>query len=283
MKNEIELLASYWTIAGGAMPHTDREFSPFDFRDRVQAAARAGFTGIGIWHADLEHILEKRSLKEMKRILDDHGIRHVELEFLTDWFLSGERKKKSDTQKEILLTAAEVLGAHHVKVGDFNRATCPMAQLIESFTRLCADAADHGTKIGFELMPFAMIDSLTDSLLMVEGSGAANAGIVLDLWHLVKLGIPYTALRSLPLHAIVGVELNDGTFHAPWSLQEDTVNHRRFCGEGEFDVRGFLRTVQEIGYPGPWGIEVLSEEHRKWPLDRLTTHAFETTIRPFRS
>jgi len=281
MKQKVELLASYWTIAGGALPHTDREFSPFDFRDRVEAAAKAGFTGMGLWHADLEHILEKRSLKEMKQILEDSGIKHVELEFLTDWFLDGERKRKSDTQKEILLTAAEALGAHHVKVGDFYREKCSMSRLVESFTRLCADAADHGTKIGFELMPFAMIDTLTDSLLMIEGSGATNGGIVLDLWHLVKLGIPYEALRNLPLHYIVSVELNDGTFQAPWSLPEDTVNYRRFCGEGEFDVRGFVRTLQEIGYCGPWGIEVLSKKLRTWPLEELIRQAFQTTIRQF--
>ena len=32
----------------------------------------------------------------MKQILDDHGITHVELEFLGDWFLDGDRKKQSD-------------------------------------------------------------------------------------------------------------------------------------------------------------------------------------------
>jgi sugar phosphate isomerase/epimerase len=94
----VELLASYWTISGG-LPHTDREYSPFDFRDRVESAARAGFKGFGLWHADLEHVLEKYSLNEMKRILDDNGIRHVELEFLSDWFLEGERKKTSDIRK----------------------------------------------------------------------------------------------------------------------------------------------------------------------------------------
>src|SRR5215469_5128473 len=92
MRTYTELLASYWTIAGEAFPHTDKEYSPFDFKDRVEAVAQAGFTGIGIWHADLERTLQKRNLKEMKRILDDNGIMHVELEFLTDWFLEGERK-----------------------------------------------------------------------------------------------------------------------------------------------------------------------------------------------
>jgi sugar phosphate isomerase/epimerase len=277
----VELLGSYWTIAGGALPHTDREYSPFDFQDRVVAAANAGFKGIGIWHADLEHILEKRSLKEMKRILDDNGIKYLELEFLTDWFLEGEQKKQSDIRKKMLLTAAEALGARHIKVGDFLRQTTPMPHLIESFAALCAEGAEHGTRILFELMPFAMIATLQAALEMVEGANAENGGIVFDLWHLAKLGISYDEVASVPTRYIMGVELNDGTFKAPWSLHEDTINHRRLCGEGEFDVKGFINCLHKTGYRGPWGIEVLSQELRQKTLHELTTRSFVTTMAQF--
>ena len=278
MNKKAELLASYWTISG-AFPHTDREFSPFDFCDRVKAAAKAGFTGMGFWHADLDHVLQKRMLKEMKQILDDHGITHIEIEFLLDWFLDGERKKRSDERRQKLLEACEALHAHHLKVGDFFHESCPMPRLIESFAALCAEAAKYGVPVGFELMPFAMIDSLADTLTMIEGAGAKNGGICFDLWHIAKLCIPYDEISAIPPQYVVSVELNDGRFEAPWSLHEDTVNHRRFCGEGEFDVKGFVKTMRRLGYQGPWGIEVLSEDARKWPLERMTTHAFQTTMR----
>lgn len=71
----------YWTTSG--VTPGEGEISRFDFRDRVEAAARAGFKGIGIWHADLEHIVLHRTLKEMKMMLDDNGMKYVELEFLT--------------------------------------------------------------------------------------------------------------------------------------------------------------------------------------------------------
>jgi sugar phosphate isomerase/epimerase len=281
MKHEVELLASYWTIAGGALPHTDKDYSPFDFKDRVEAAAQAGFKGLGIWHTDIEHTLKSLSLKEMKQILDDNGMKYVELEFIADWFLEGERKQQSDLWKTKLLTAAEALQATHIKVGDFYREKCPMDRLIEAFAALCREAADHGTRIGFELMPFSMIDTLKDSLAMVAGSGAKNGGLILDLWHIVKLGIPYDDVASIPAEYIVGVELNDGTFEAPWDLHEDTVNHRRLCGQGEFDIQGFIASAQKAGYRGPWGIEVLSEELRKMSLQELTSRSFNTTMWQF--
>jgi len=282
MKNDVELIASYWTLAGGAEPHTDHEYSVFDFKDRVEACAKVGFKGVGIWHADLVHTLKRRPLTEIKRILDDNGMKHVELEFLSDWFLIGEKKKRSDIVKNELLNAATVLGARHIKVGDFLHTDTPMPQVIESFAALCEDAAAHGTKVVYELMPFAMIDTLQDTLTMLKGAGAKNGGIIFDLWHVVKLGIPYEEVARFPMEYFFGVEINDGTFTAPWDLVEDTINHRRLCGEGEFDVPGFLDHVWKAGYCGPVGVEVLNKELRKLPLDELVTRSFSTTMAQFR-
>ena len=277
----VELVASYWTIAGDVHPHSEAEYSPFDFVDRVVAAAKAGFTGIGLKEADLAHTLERRSLKEMKHILDDNGIKHVELEFLTDWFLTGEKKTKSDQIRQMLLTAAEALEARHIKVGDFDMQTTPMPRLIESFAELCAEATNYGTKILFETIVDSMIRTLPETLEMVESAGAKNGGIMIDLWHMVKLGIPYEEVARIPARYLLGVELNDGTLACPWSLHEDTVNHRTFCGEGEFDVKGFVACLLEAGYPGPWGIEILSRDLRKLPLEEAATRAFKTTIAQF--
>ncbi len=282
MKQNVELIASYWTLAGGGEPHTDKEYSTFDFKDRVEAAAKVGFKGVGIWHSDLYHILERRSLKEMKRILDDNGMKYVELEFLRDWFVDGELKKQSDIERKKLLEASQALNAKHVKVGDFERKKTPMPKLIEAFGELCVEAGKYGATIGYELMPFGMLDTLADSLTMIEGAGAKNGGIIFDMWHVAKLGISYEELSRVPLKYIVGLEINDGTFTAPWSLHEDTINHRRFCGEGEFDVKGFLVAMEKTGYAGPCGIEVLSAELRTRPLEETVTRAYKTTMGQFR-
>ncbi len=282
MTTQVDLLASYWTMASGAVPHSDHEYSSAAFEDRVAAAARAGFTGFGIWHADLEHTLRSISLTDMRRILDDHGIKHIELEFLSDWWLEdGERRAASDVVKRKLLEAARVLGARHVKVGDLFNSAVELPELVEGFAALCSEARQYGTKILFELMPFARINTLADALELVTSADAPNGGIVFDLWHLVKLGISYEDVARFPLRFIGGIEINDGTFTAPWSLFEDTINHRRLCGEGEFDVRGFVKTMLTAGYDGPWGIEVLNSDLRTWSPQRIAERAVATTRAQF--
>jgi sugar phosphate isomerase/epimerase len=276
-----DLIASYWTIAGGAEPHTDRDWSPFDFQSRVEAAAHAGFTGIGLWHSDIAHILERRTLGEMKRILDSNGIRHVELEFLDGWFKRGDARAQSDRRKRLLLDAAEALEARHIKVGDFEAAPWPMAELIDAFGSLCEEAQAHGTRIVFELMPHSVIGTLDEALALVKGAGAPNGGIIIDLWHMVKLGIPFERLAALPAEYLLGVELNDGYLKGEWDLVTETTCHRKLCGQGEFDVQGFVDAMRRSPYGGPYGVEVLSSELRQWPLERLTKEAFESTMRFF--
>jgi sugar phosphate isomerase/epimerase len=275
-----ELIGSYWTFAGGALPHTDKEFATFEFRERVEALSKAGFRGMGLWHADLAKILEKSSLKEMKSIFVDNGIKHIELEFLTDWFLDGEKKKASDERKKLLLGAAETFGARHVKVGDFDNSKVEMPQLIEAWAALCRDGANHGTRILFELMPFSMLTSLKDTLTMLDGAAASNGGIMFDFWHVEKLRISHEELRALPLKYILGAEMNDGYRKPPpeWSLFEETINHRKFCGTGEFDVRGILAALAVAGYHGPFGIEVLASDVRPLPLTQVVSTAYGTTM-----
>ncbi len=277
MKNNVELMNLYWTTSG-VFPGVG-EISRFDFKDRVEAASRAGFKGIGIWHTDLEHIILHRPLKEMKMILDDNDVKYVELEFLTDWFLDGERKRESDSRKRRLLEASGVLHAKHIKIGDFYNTPCSMYRIIEAFAALCTEAENYGATIGFELMSSSMINNLKGALTMVETAGAKNGGIILDIIQIVNLGITYEEVSHIPLKYLKNIELNDGTL--PGSPNNDPSRARRFCGEGEFDIKGLIHCVQNMGYAGPWAVEVMSEELAKLSLEELTTRAFKTTMAEF--
>jgi sugar phosphate isomerase/epimerase len=276
MKSNVELMSLYWTTAGIFPGHG--EISRFDFRDRVEATAKAGFTGIGIWHTDLEHILQYRTLKEMKRILDDNGIKYVELEFINDWFLEGARKSEADSRKKRLFEASEILHAKHVKVGDFYNSICPMPHVIESFATLCAEAENYGATIGFEIMGCAMIDTVKDAITMVETAEAKNGGLIIDIYQVANLGMTFEEISSIPLKYLTNVELNDGLL--PGNPNHDPAN-RRFCGEGEYDIKGFINCIKNMGYSGPWAVEVIAEKLSALPLKEMSTKAFSTTMAEF--
>ncbi|UGS34298.1 sugar phosphate isomerase/epimerase family protein [Capillimicrobium parvum] len=285
MGERTELLGLYWTLSGPVEVHTGREWSLFDIADRCAEAERAGFAGIGLWHADLEHILETRTLSDLKALLDDHGLTQLELEFLQDWFVDpgDERRIASDATRRLLFDAAEVLGPHHIKVGNIPGTPCEPAKLAERFAELCADAATRtDARIVYEFMPFDVNVHDVDSALALLGTaGAGNGAVAVDTWHMSKLGIAPGDLRRFSAQQIGWVELSDGRFADMDDPIDEVVNHRRLPGEGEFDIRGYVEVCRDIGYPGPWGVEVLSEDLRNRPMPEIFRRAYETTAAQF--
>jgi sugar phosphate isomerase/epimerase len=282
MSLDEDIVALYWTTSGPVKVHYGREWSLFDLRDRCAHAARLGFSGIGIWHADLEHMLaEGKTLAGMRSLLDEYGLRHLELEFLWEWFLdpSDERRRESDARRAVLWEAAAALPTHHVKVGNIPGTPCELGRLIEAYAALCADAAEHhDAKVVYEFMPPDVnVQTLETALAIVDAADAPNGGLAIDTWHMAKLGIEPDALRSVPARHLGWVELSDGWYENMPDPIDETTNHRELPGEGEFPIREYVAALRDAGYPGPWGVEVLSEKLRNLPIDEIFEQAFATS------
>lgn len=284
---EVELLALYWTVSGPVEVHVGREWSLFDWRDRCAEAAKVGFEGIGLWHADIEHQLQTRTLDEMRAIFDDAGLKYLQVEFLADFFVEEGKPERaeSDRIRKLLFDTAAAFDAHHIKVGNIPGTPCELDRLTEAFAELCQDASRHtDAKVVYEFMPFDVnVNTLDSSLAVIEGAAQANGGLAIDTWHLAKLGIAPGDLRRIPPEYLTWVELSDGQIENMPDPVDEVVNRRRLPGEGEFDIPGYVEVLQELGYGGPWGVEVLSEELRSLPIEEEFARAYETTAAQFRA
>jgi sugar phosphate isomerase/epimerase len=274
----VELANAYWTSAGPVEVHFGREWSLFDFADRCAQAAETGFVGLGVWHADIEHQLEQRSLQHMRRLLDDHGLRCYELEFIGDWFLDegDEGREAADGLRRLLFDAAAALDAHHIKAGNIAGTPCEMPRLKEAYAELVADAAQHcDSKVLYEFMPFDVnVNSIEAALEVMDG--VDNTGVVIDTWHMGKLHIKPEDLRKIPLERLGWVELSDGQYEDMEDQLDEVINRRKLPGEGEFDIRGYVEVARDMGYAEPWGVEVLSEDLRALPIDEMFRRAYES-------
>ena len=277
-----DLLGLYWTVSGPVEVHVGREWSLFDIADRCAQAERVGFKGIGIWHADLAHILETRSLAHVKQLLDAHGLVYLELEFIWEWFLDPDDQRRRDAEptKRLLFEAAAAMGAHHIKVGNIPGTPCEIPKLTERFGELCEEAArEHDATLVYEFMPFDVnVRDLDTALAVVEGAGRKNGGLAIDTWHMAKLGIAPDEMLRIPEEYLSWVELSDGQYENMADPIDEVVNHRKLPGEGEFPIPDYVEACRTAGYDGPWGVEVLSEELRNLPVDQIFDRAYETTI-----
>jgi sugar phosphate isomerase/epimerase len=93
------------------------------------------------------------------------------------------------------------------------------------------------------------------------------------VWHVERARTPAADLASVPLNRIIGVELDDADSQVVGTLFEDTVHRRRYCGEGAFDLTGIINALRTAGWTGPWGVEILSEEHRSLPVKEALSRA----------
>ncbi len=284
---EIELVALYWTVSGPVEVHVGREWSLFPWRDRCAEAAKVGFKGIGLWHADVSHQLESTTLKEMAKVFKDAGLKYLEVEFLAEfWVDKGEpARTESDRLRKQLFETAAAFDAHHIKVGNIPGTPCELDKLIEAFTELCQDAANHtDAKVVYEFMPFDVnVNTLDTALELVQGAAEPNGALAIDTWHMGKLGISPADLKRIPPEYLGWVELSDGQYENMPDPIDEVVNHRKLPGEGEFDIPGYVEACQHLGYEGPWGVEVLSEELRNLPIEDEFKRAYETTAAQFRA
>ena len=285
-----ELLATCWTHAGDAVPVAGHHLSPLDLRARAEAVAAAGFAGIGFTIDDLEAARATYSLSDVRRICDDLGLLHLEVELLEMWWTTGRRRRESDRRRMSLLAAAQVLGARQVKIGPdvevVDGAVPPLADVgawAGELHQLAAQAAEVGTRVALEPLPFSNITDFRLAADLVAAADHPAAGLVVDIWHLERGPSTMADLAEVPGDIVFVVELNDAPGPRSTDLFRDTIHHRVLCGSGTFDVAGFIRTLQGIGFAGPWGVEIISETHRRRPLQEALVDAHHATMALFDS
>lgn len=272
-----ELLATCWTSAGNVMPLRNGDRSPLPVERRIRAVAAAGYTGFGLSHADLIVARDDFGLSRLRELFAENQITHVELEVLDYWWTSGEQRAASDRVRADLLTAASDLGAERIKVGvGVLGDRYDPEDMRSSFSALATEAADAGATIALEPCAFSAMPTLHPAVGLVTDVAHPNGGLLLDIWHIYRSGLSYAELAEIvPPKYIFGVELDDGAAKQVGTGLEDTFDNRILCGEGDFDVVGFIAAVQSLGFQGVWGVEMMSTHHRTLEPEVAVSQAFD--------
>ncbi|QIO06456.1 sugar phosphate isomerase/epimerase family protein [Acinetobacter shaoyimingii] len=282
MQKNLELIAAYFTIGGDVYPGAPSEVSPFSFAHRVQAAAEAGYKGVGLVHNDLMAVADKLGYKQMRQILNEFGMKYFEIEILEHWYRSGEIRRQSDKIRAEMLEVAAEVGVSTIKLGS-GPADDPLniELMTENFAKIADQAAVSDTAVMIEFMPFCNLNTLAPAIEIAQNANRKNAGILLDIWHVARANIDFNDIRSIPQHLIKGIELDDANRYPLENLFLDTIHKRQLPGDGDLDLALFIDAVKSTGFAGPWGVEVISEVHRKKPLQQMAQESFEKTIRYF--
>ncbi len=275
-----QLVATSWSSAGNASPMRTPGTSPVPIADRIDAVAAAGFIGFGLIADDLAAIRNSIGFDALRGLITDAGLSHVEIELLERWWIPRGHPGHTYDTRDLLFEAADVLGPVQIKIGSENGppASDPLA-LVAPLRELAEQAVAHGTRIAIETMPFSAIATVPMGAEIVAAAGHPAAGLLVDAWHVFRAGTTLTELRAtLAPEMIFAVELDDAAADTVGTLFEDTVEHRLLCGEGIFDLPGLVAVLRELGFHGPWGVEILSMTYRALPVNEALKLAADSAL-----
>lgn len=273
------LSASSWTSAGDAVPRPDAPApSPHPVTQRIDALAASGWSGIGLTTFDLAAVREDIGFAEAATRCDAAGLHHREVEFAYGWWAvpgTGEAAAW-EQDRTLLLQAAEGLGASFIKGGlPFGPATEDLERFAEPLAALADDASGIGVDIVLEPIAFAQADTPAKAFTLAELTGRDNVGVCIDYWHLLRTGTSAEDLRAqLVPERLRAVEISDARAAHGEELFRDQADRRVLPGEGDADVLGYTRVLAEAGFTGPWGVEMLSDEYRRLPLEMALRAAY---------
>ena len=233
--------------------------------EKIEAARSAGFRGISLFADDVEQARgEGIDDAGLRARLADAGLAVAEIDPLGCWLPSHPEGSGMFRHTEAdLCRLAEATGARSLNVVEVTGAQTPVDEAAEAFAGVCDRARERGLLVGLEFMPFGGIPSLKLAAEIVRSAGRPNGGLMLDTWHLTRSGGTLEELCALPGDAVLGVQISDAPLRPEGALIEETMNARRFPGDGDVDLVGFVRALDAIGSRAPLGIEVLSEEARR--------------------
>ena len=268
-----EFVCSSYTISG-VIPGSPVA-SRHGFAERVEACAGAGYTGMCLHFRDYADQRAKGfGDGELRAILDAHGMKHVSVEFLTDWFMDGEAGAASRRNEETAFRAATAFGAKLVNVGpDLGERGISLETMQTAFRELCGRAAEHGIAIALELVAWGNVRDVDTALAII--SDIPNAGLVIDSWHIFRVGVPLADLRRIPADKVLCVQVNDAD-KVPAGLPSVETMNRRLCGQGGFDLEGFAATLNAMGVAAPLSVEVISPDLAAFSLDEAAKASFDT-------
>ncbi len=241
------------------------------FRERLVAAAGAGFDAISLWGRDIDRAHhDGHSDVEMRSMLADHGLAVAEVD--PAWWWTPGAAALGRTLVDVdpldvfrygedeLLAMAEAVGARSLNAAEVLGGTWGVDDAADAFAALCDRAAARGLLVHLEWLAWSRVPDLSTAWEVVRRADRPNGGLNIDTWHCARTGTTPEDLRALPPDRVFAVQLSDAPRHAEKDMIDETLHRRALPGQGDLDLVGYLDALRTAGVRAPVGLEVFSGE-----------------------
>lgn len=246
----------------------------------VDLVADGGYDGIEVWIDELDrHVQEGGSLADLKKQIDDRGLRVESAIAFANWLAPEEataiaevEKAKRDMEKVLAIggqcIAAPPAGQNDIAITDWNLAAARLQALSEAGKQI-------GVEPQLEVWGFSKaIGNISQALTLASLVEGSDFGILLDVYHLYKGGSPFSALRMVSGSAMKLFHIND----YPAMPERATISDkdRVFPGKGVAPLDFILRTLVQNGFQGALSLELFNPDYwqrePQWVIENGLAH-----------
>jgi len=247
------------------------------FEERVSAASKAGFEGIGLRaETYVDALNEGLTDDDILSVLNRYGMKCTEVEYIVQW-AEEQRSYEQKYKEQMCFHMCRLFGVAHINCGLMEDYS--VEYTAKKLKELCDRAGE--LIIGVEPMPYSGLPNVKKAWDTVRSSGCDNAGIILDAWHWVRADQPMdlSVLEDIPAEKIVAVQIND-VYQRPYAasiLRDESMHDRLACGTGIGITADFCRILREKGVkPRALGVEVISDTILAKGVESAAQYNFDT-------
>ncbi|MEX3815331.1 sugar phosphate isomerase/epimerase family protein [Paraburkholderia sp. BR13439] len=228
----------------------------------IEGYKRHGVNGIAVWRNFLEDYGVTRTRKHLREL--DMWVPSL---CTSEWFnvsVNSDMNGAIDTNRRLLDAAAEIgAGCLMMVVGgmpaDSKDINAQRARVRDALFELAPHAREVGVKLGLEpLHPMyagdrSVLNSITVANDLCDQLGDDAAGLVPDVYHCWWDPQFEAEVRRAGPKRIL-------TFHyCDWLVPTRNLRDRGMVGDGVIDITRIKGWLDDIGYTGPFELEIFSE------------------------
>jgi 2-keto-myo-inositol isomerase len=233
---------------------------PATFAEDVANFADAGCTGMEVWLTKLENHLEKHSLADTLRLVQDRGMILAAAAYQGGLLLShGEARALHLDQYRRRLDLCQHLGVRTLIVAaDFidKPDASALRRAVDALGEAARWAAGFDVTLALEFRAkSAICTSLDTALSLVHGCGEPNVGVNLDLFHYYTGPSKSDDFAGLTSDRLAHVQLAD-LAGIPREIATDS--DRVLPGDGDFQLTALLDTLRRLDYAGWVSVELMN-------------------------
>ncbi|MCW2763332.1 MAG: Xylose isomerase domain protein barrel [Marmoricola sp.] len=191
----------------------------------------------------------------MLAVAEQHGVRILEVEYLTAWGTAADRDEAQQKKEQTVFHMARAFGVHHLNAGLLEKL--PLDVMTDAFAALCERAGPDLT-VALEFMPTTASRPRHG---LADRGGVPNATLIIDNRRRARAGQKPADLDEVPAERNVSVQLCDVRAEPMKPLRAESLAHRLAPGQGYGDTVGWCaRWRHTASPPAVMAVEVISDE-----------------------